>query len=854
MENYTLCGKIGDGAEGVVFNVRHNPTNKGFAMKVVRCADHSKVNKALEEIKVLLQLRHQHVVSYVDFFLIFPNDEVKQEFTMASKNDTKLSYTGPNCRMYSTNSLPTGTKPENDTMNSSNVFCMNPSEVCVCLVMELCTYGDMQSMIRDAKQRFMENGRHPITEAQILSWMEQCASALSFIHEQGFLHRDLKPTNIFFDNYKDVKIGDFGLATAVGMGRQSIVGTPLYLAPERMLHQLYDEKVDVWGLGVVMLELVTLCDQPINSRVLENPLVVEKVVEQVISMGFSSKLGGLLRDMLQRFPEGRPSPAAILYRLAGMTTTTPTTTTTTISPNQCCGISIPSISLGMSCPKLPNILCELCEVESAVSACTNCSAVLCEACDRARHKHHTRQGHERNSLSLLRCSQSTKPHVLTDLDSNSLPPLKRKPNNCSASNTFSRFVFPVFSSAGGGGGNSICGTSITDQSSSILLRSMNTVAIRVPQDCPTITAALTTVQHMPHIRKIVVSGNTIHKNPLILGDHLPDNIKLIGENPSPVIEVDDVSSAITCTSGRGTIENFIIRHAGRKSSAAESQNSEKVQKKSTRPIAVSINGGEWKITKCRISCCIGSGISVAADVEAVISHCLILQVKTAGIVVLEGGRGLFEKNSFTNCDFAAFLLKKKSSARVRGNHITEGAETGIFCQDASGLVEDNFIANNGGCGVVTKGTDANIIFRGNRIVGNGQAGFFCCDGSSPIISDNDIRQNNRAGILIKTRASPKVTKNTISCGKEAGIYVFENGAGLIECNELTENSNAGILVTTNGNPHVVRNSIRGNLYEGVWICKNGGGIFCENDLRDNKKGPKDIEDDSSIVWIGNRES
>ncbi|KAH9580033.1 Protein kinase domain [Trypanosoma melophagium] len=839
MENYTLCGKIGNGAEGVVFNVKHNPTNKGFAMKVVRCTDHSKVNEALKEIKVLLQLRHQHVVSYVDFFLIFPNNKLKQEFTMASKNNVQLSDSTPNCRMYSTNGLLGGHELENDTINSSNVFCMDPSEVCVCLVMELCTCGDMQSMIRDAKQRFMENGTHPITEAQILSWMEQCASALTFIHEQGFIHRDLKPTNIFFDNYKDVKIGDFGLAAAVGLGRQSIVGTPLYSAPERMLHQVYDEKVDVWGLGVVMLELVTLCEQPINSRVLENPLVVEKVVEQVRSMGFTSKLGGLLRDMLQRFPEARPTPAAILHRLSGMTT----------GPISPCGISIPSISLGMSCPKIPNMLCELCEVETAVSACTNCSAILCEACDRARHKHHTRQSHERTSLSTLRSSQSTRAHVLSDVDSNSLPPLKLK-QNCSASNTFSRFLFPVFSA----GGTSMCGTSITDQSSSVLLKSVNNVLIRVPQDCPTITAALSTVQHMPYIRKIVVSGNTIHKNPIILGEHLPDNIKIIGENPSPVIEVDDASSAITCTSGSGTIENFIIRHAGRRSSTAESRNSEKVHKKSTRPIAVSITGGEWKITKCRISCCSGSGISVAADVEAVISHCLILEVKTAGVVVLEGGRGLFEKNSFTNCDFAAFLLKKKSSARIRGNHITEGAETGIFCQDASGVVEDNFIANNGGCGVVTKGSDTNIIFRGNRIVANGQAGFFCCDGASPIISDNDIRQNNRAGILIKTRASPKITKNTISSGKEAGIYVFENGAGLIECNELLDNSNAGILVTTNGKPHVVGNIIRGNLYEGVWICKDGGGIFCENDLRDNKKGPKDIESGNAIAWVGNREA
>ncbi|RNF13196.1 putative protein kinase [Trypanosoma conorhini] len=837
MENYTVIGKIGGGAEGVVFHVRHEITKKALAMKVIRCADHTKVNSALKEIKVLLQLRHQHVVSYVDFFLLFHNDAIRHEFAVGNTDEGQLSKPTENLRLCSTEGSSSGTGSStggNDVF--PNVFCFSPSEVCVCLVMELCTSGDMQGTIREAQQCFMEVGSHPITEAQILLWMEQCASALAFIHEQGFLHRDLKPTNIFFDKYKDIKIGDFGLAATVGLGRQTIVGTPMYLAPERMLHQVYDEKVDVWGLGAVMLELVTLQDQPVNSRVLENPLFVESVVQQVTSMGFTATLGSLLRDMLQRFPEGRPSPAAILCRLAGMTTMT--------SPHR--NISVPRPSAGVSHLKSPMMVCGLCEVEIATSACSTCGAVLCEECDRARHKHHSRHSHERSSLLLSR--HTTRAHPLNDVEPNTLPPVKHNMNG-KMSQSFSKLRWPVFNSTGG----SFCGAS-TEPSSHVLRQGMSSTTIRVPQDYATIKAALRVVQSMPQIRKIVVAGNTIHNTPLTLCDRLPDNLKILGEDPSPVIEVEDNAFAIQCTSGRGTLENFIIRHAGKKVLLTDSYPGQTSLKKSSRPVAISIAGGDWKITQCRISCPAGTGISVATGVEAVVSHCTILEVKVAGIIVMEGAQGLFEMNTLTNCGFAAFLLKKNSSARLYRNHVMDGAETGIFCQDASGLAEDNFIANNGGCGVVTKGYDSNIIFRVNRVVANEQAGFFCCDGASPIITANEIRQNKRAGVLVKTRAAPRIAKNIIRSGREAGIYVFEGGEGFIEENELRDNSNAGILVTTGGCPHVVKNTICGSLYEGVWVCKGGGGNFVENDLRGNEKGPKDIEKGCSVVWIGNRES
>lgn len=98
-------------------------------------------------------------------------------------------------------------------------------------------------------------------------------TGLAHIHQQGMIHRDLKPVNIFLDSEDHVKIGDFGLATTVLKSRQNEyvlsksliesekeetdesktgqVGTALYVAPEinGLSKVVYNQKVDIYSLG-----------------------------------------------------------------------------------------------------------------------------------------------------------------------------------------------------------------------------------------------------------------------------------------------------------------------------------------------------------------------------------------------------------------------------------------------------------------------------------------------------------------------------------------------------------------------------------------------------------------------------
>jgi len=93
---------------------------------------------------------------------------------------------------------------------------------------------------------------------EVLHIAKQILDAIIYAHSVGVLHRDLKPENILITGEDIVKITDFGLARFVKSGSlsASTVGTPIYMAPESWTGR-FDEKSDVWSMGVILYELLT---------------------------------------------------------------------------------------------------------------------------------------------------------------------------------------------------------------------------------------------------------------------------------------------------------------------------------------------------------------------------------------------------------------------------------------------------------------------------------------------------------------------------------------------------------------------------------------------------------------------
>jgi len=170
-------------------------------LKQTQCSNVRVGNDALNEAKTLQSLKHLSVVQYLDVFL-----------------------------------------------HSSDGYLV------VCTITELCDRGDLAAYLRDKKRR-----SSPLNEQVVRSWLSQLTDGLKYLHERKIVHRDLKPHNVFLTSDGILKIGDFGLSATLMHGmRTTHVGTPCYLAPEVMNHQQYGEAVDVWGVGCIGLEMMTL--------------------------------------------------------------------------------------------------------------------------------------------------------------------------------------------------------------------------------------------------------------------------------------------------------------------------------------------------------------------------------------------------------------------------------------------------------------------------------------------------------------------------------------------------------------------------------------------------------------------
>ncbi|MCD8209677.1 MAG: protein kinase [Coprobacillus sp.] len=104
--------------------------------------------------------------------------------------------------------------------------------------------------------------RAPLSIPECLDIMIQVTEALSYAHQKGVVHRDIKPHNIFYETDGTVKIGDFGIATAEGVTAENlptndIQGSVHYLAPEITQGKGASVQSDIYSLGCTLYEMIT---------------------------------------------------------------------------------------------------------------------------------------------------------------------------------------------------------------------------------------------------------------------------------------------------------------------------------------------------------------------------------------------------------------------------------------------------------------------------------------------------------------------------------------------------------------------------------------------------------------------
>jgi serine/threonine protein kinase len=95
-----------------------------------------------------------------------------------------------------------------------------------------------------------------IPEPYVVYITSETLKGLSFLHDKGFLHRDVKCENLLLGWNGEVKLADFGLSARTNKRHRDRLGTSKWMAPEVIREQYYSEKIDMWSLGITIIEMM----------------------------------------------------------------------------------------------------------------------------------------------------------------------------------------------------------------------------------------------------------------------------------------------------------------------------------------------------------------------------------------------------------------------------------------------------------------------------------------------------------------------------------------------------------------------------------------------------------------------
>ena len=130
----------------------------------------------------------------------------------------------------------------------------------ISIVMEYCESGDLFDFIMNSPQKRLD-------DFNTIDLLIQILSSLDYLHNVlKICHRDLKPENFLISineqNRPILKLIDFGLATYICRGEKmkGKIGTTMYMAPEILKNEPFNEKIDVWSAGIILFNMMTGCE------------------------------------------------------------------------------------------------------------------------------------------------------------------------------------------------------------------------------------------------------------------------------------------------------------------------------------------------------------------------------------------------------------------------------------------------------------------------------------------------------------------------------------------------------------------------------------------------------------------
>lgn len=170
-------------------------------------------------------------------------------------------------------------------------------------------------------KKYLKKNPTALTTPVLKSWALQILEALHYMHtcQPKIIHRDIKAQNIFVNGATGVvKVGDLGLCASLGLQSTAVscIGTPEFMAPETYSSTHYDEKVDIYAFGMLLLELITR-DSPYLecTNIID---VLKKIEANIPPNGLNKVVHKEVKDLILMCINGKPSARPSAYDLLCM--------------------------------------------------------------------------------------------------------------------------------------------------------------------------------------------------------------------------------------------------------------------------------------------------------------------------------------------------------------------------------------------------------------------------------------------------------------------------------------------------------------------------------------------------------
>jgi tRNA A-37 threonylcarbamoyl transferase component Bud32 len=182
------------------------------------------------------------------------------------------------------------------------------------IIMEFMDAGSLTDLLPDPED--LDNTSF-LTEPYISFVCREILEGLKYIHRLGCIHRDIKSDNVLLKGNGGVKLSDFGFAvqlTKEQSNRNSVAGTPNWMAPELIAKKAYNTKVDIWSLGVLVREMMEgdppYFDEPLTRALM---LISTKGIPPPIDeRKWSDELLDFLDETFTKDADKRPTAAMLL--------------------------------------------------------------------------------------------------------------------------------------------------------------------------------------------------------------------------------------------------------------------------------------------------------------------------------------------------------------------------------------------------------------------------------------------------------------------------------------------------------------------------------------------------------------